>query len=435
MKFVTFLILALVISAEGWTSTRQICNRPMFSSSSCPLYSRNIQASSDKTSVDEREALISQINELASAFEQVQETIQANAKLYEQKMDDYEEDIEKLKVEIDKQIVGIMTRDNDIKELKARLAKAKSTSQQTGEIEILQEEKNSLLIDNEELNKEIQLKDEKIEALLASLAIKETDIVTKANEIVKLRDLLEKAHDEKNTMQTSMDEYQIEKSYIMERLQKLEDQKRLLKDDLEAAKSQICARDDEIENLNGTVSKLQTDLDTVATERDAVRIELGKTEERLHERESAWIEEKMGILADMKKSLEEVQDNARKEKEMLSKENSFLLVKLDEAQSQFSEIDDRYKRMVKDIEDRLNDADQDDIKLRKEIIDIRAKSYKEKMDMRRKMEINDKMLGDQIHELKHRLQQYELDRRSLRKLSLWALSRLGSVLTFGRKRG
>jgi hypothetical protein len=91
--------------------------------------------------------------------------------------------------------------------------------------------------------------------------------------------------------------------------------------------------------------------------------------------------------------------------------------------------------MVKDIEDRLNDADQDDIKLRKEIIDIRAKSYKEKIDMRRKMEINDKMLGDQIHELKHRLQQYELDRRSLRKLSVWALSRLGSVLTFGRKRG
>jgi hypothetical protein len=60
-------------------------------------------------------------------FEQVQDTIQANAKLYEQKMDDYEEDIDNLKMEIDKQIIGIMTRDNDIKELKARLADALSS--------------------------------------------------------------------------------------------------------------------------------------------------------------------------------------------------------------------------------------------------------------------------------------------------------------------
>lgn len=369
---------------------------------------------------------MSQINELASAFEQVQDTIQANAKLYEQKMDDYEEDIDNLKMEIDKQIIGIMTRDNDIKELKARLADAES-ARQNGETQILREENNKLVLECEEVKKEMKLKDEKIGELSANLDVKENDIRTKAKDIAKLEELLEKANDEKDRLQTIIDENQ-------QRLNVLENQEKLLKDELEASMSKIRSNDDEIETLKGTLSKVRVDLDALTTERDATRIDLGTAEKRMKEKELAWEEEKREILIEKKISLEELQDSSRREKELLLRENSTLLAKINQTQLQVQEMDERIKRMVKDTEDRVYLADQGDVKLRKEIIDIRAKSYQRLMDMQVKSEIQEKQLGDEIKELTQRLEQYEVDRRSLRKLSAWAICRLGSVFSFGRKK-
>jgi hypothetical protein len=428
MKYATWMAVFVISTAtEGWTPSSKICNRSVSRSTSCPRYSCDFQASSDKVTVDDREALMSQINELASAFEQVQDTIQANAKLYEQKMDDYEEDIDNLKMEIDKQIIGIMTRDNDIKELKARLADAES-ARQNGETQILREEINKLVLECEEVKKEMKLKDEKIGELSANLNGKENDIRTKAKDIAKLEELLEKANDEKNRLQTIIDENQ-------QRLNVLENQEKLLKDKLEASMSKIRASDDEIETLKGTLSKVRADLDALTTERDATRIDLGTAEKRMKEKELAWEEEKREFLIDKKISLEELQDSSRREKELLLEENSTLLAKINQTQLQVQEMDERIKRMVKDTEDRVYLADQGDVKLRKEIIDIRAKSYQRLMDMQVKSEIQEKQLGDEIKELTQRLEQYEVDRRSLRKLSAWAICRLGSVFSFGRKKG
>jgi len=380
-----------------------------------------IQAGSDLTAVEQdREVWISQINELATAFEQVQDTIQANAKLYEQKMDDYEEDIENLKAEIDKQIIEIMTRDNDIKELKASLANAKSSSENE-ELVSLREEISNLMIEIDELKEEMILKDETMGKLSASINAKDTDITAKTNEIEKLKDALEKVQDEKNS--TNEEIYN-----LMEQVQKLEHQEQLLRDELETSNAKIRANDYEIESLKGTITQLQGDLDAL---RDCLR----STEKRLEEKEFEWAAEKTGIIATMKKTLEEVEGNARKEKEISSKENSVLSMKLDEVKSKLLKTEENYERMIKDFEDRLNEVDRDEIKLRKEIIDVRAKSYKEKMDLRVTMETKEKLLGDKVKDLTQKLGQYEADRRSLRKLSSWAVSRLGSILTFRKKKG
>ena len=110
-------------------------------------YHSGLKASTEKSSEtnassgitpDEKQTLLSEINELTTAFEAVQSTIKSNTKLYQQRMIEYEEDIDALKVEINKQLEGVINRDNDIKELKAGMDQSRT------KIKVMQDEKDNL---------------------------------------------------------------------------------------------------------------------------------------------------------------------------------------------------------------------------------------------------------------------------------------------------
>ena len=194
------------------------------------------------TNDDDTEALLEEINELSAAFEIVQDTMESNAKLYEEKMDEYEEDIEQLKAEITRQIMGIVSRDNDIKELKAKLSAAETQYDEGAlfQIETLNDEIDTL-------RNEIESKDFVIENMKNDLSIQQVKVEDMKREIIDLSD---------KTSDNSGDPKLLAR---IDELEKKVEETKSLEKEVEDLKSEAKKREDELMSVKGELEvKIET---------------------------------------------------------------------------------------------------------------------------------------------------------------------------------
>jgi len=407
----------------------------------------------DTNDVDEKEMLLAEINDFAIAFEQVQETIQANTRLYEQKMDDYEEDIEQLKHEIVKQITGIMSRDNDIKELKARIAAAESQNEneKLGELD---EEMRMLQNEIGNLKTEIDEKDANVNQMTSDLETTKVELEQKEIEINFFADSSSAMDEEKQSLSTRIQELE----GGMNDQKKLENQLSEYKSEIDSVKksqdSQVRGKDKEIQNMSRTIEALQSDLDKVKGDGSIWQREVDDTKATLEENEVQWKIEKLDLLAenkevfDLSKSLSAKLDEMEKaqhewniernaleeEKHDIFQEKAAIKVQLTNAQTDANQTEKRLKRKIEGLEQKdTGFNNQGDTELRKEIVSVRAKSYEESMNVQLKYEQAERQNEERIKNLECRVQEYEEERRSFRKLTGLCLNRIGSVFRRERK--
>ena len=436
----------------------------------------------DTNDEDEKESLIAEINELASAFEQVQETIQSNTKLYEQKMDDYEDDIETLKSEIDKQITGIMSRDNDIQELKVKLEAAESqlqdknlsTSKLEDNIKILQSEiqhfKEDVGINQEFKVKleaaESQLQDgnlstskfednikmlqSEIQTLKEDAGIKDGKVGQLKGDLDSLKQELEKKESEVKYLSTSSSAMDEEKQSLATRIQelegdvnnsmKLEDKVSEYKSNVESMKKSVDAqkeiideKDREIRKINAVIEALQNDLDASKGKDGNWQQKVDFAKATLEKNEVLWQEEKVALMEENRNASEEVEkiqnewnnekNTLEREKDAIFKERLAVNLQLSKSQSETEQVERRMKGKAEDLEQSLREVNMGDTQLRTEIAKIRSKSYNELMDVQLKYEQTEKLNEFKIQNLEKNIEQFEEERRSFRKLTrLWMSS-------------
>jgi len=398
----------------------------------------------DTSDVDEKKALLAQINELASAFEQVQATIQSNTRLYEQKMDDYEDDIEKLKSEINKQITGIMTRDYDIKELNGKLEAAESQ---------LQDENLS----SSKLEDNIKMLQSEIQTLKEDVGINDGEVGQLKGDLDCLKQELEKKETEFKQLSTSSSAMDEEKKSLSSRIQelegdmnrrmKLEDEISEYKSNVESMKKSIDAqkeiivdKDEEIRKINAVVEALQNDLDTVKGNDGKWQQEVDLAKAKLEKNEALWQKEKIALMAEKRKASEEVEIvqnewNDEKnalvlEKNAILKEKVAIKLQLSNFQLEAEQAERLMKGRAEDLERSLREINMGDTQLRNEIANIRSKSHDELMDVQLKYEQTEKLNEFKIQNLEKNAEQYEEERRSFRKLTgLW----MSSIFRRGKK--
>lgn len=398
----------------------------------------------DTSDADEKETLLAEINELASAFEQVQETIQSNTRLYEQKMDDYEDDIETLKSEIDKQMTGIMSRDFDIQELKAKLEAAESQ---------LKDEKLS----TSKLEDNIKMLQSEIQTLKEDVGIKDGEVGQLKDDLDSLKQELEKKESEVKYLSTSSSAMDEEKQSLSTRIQelegdvknrmKLEDEVSEYKSNVESMKKSIDAqkeiidgKDEEIKKINDVIEALQNGLDTVKGNDGKWQQEVDLTKATLEKNEALWQEEKVALMAENRKAFEEVEkvqnewnnekDALVREKDAIFKEKAAIKLQLSNLQSETEQAERRLKGRAEDLEQSLREINMGDTQLRTEIAKIRSKSYNELMDVQLKYEQTEKLNEFKIQNLEKNVEQYEQERHSFRKLTgLW----MSSIFRRGKK--
>lgn len=201
-----------------------------------------LASAESSTDNDDTEALLEEINELSAAFEIVQDTMESNAKLYEEKMDEYEEDIEQLKAEITRQIMGIVSRDNDIKELKAKLSAAETQYDEGAlfQIETLNDEIDTI-------RNEIDSKDFVIENMKNDLSIQQVKVEDMKREIIDLSD---------ETSDNSGDPKLLAR---IDELEKKVEETKSLEKEVEDLKSEAKKREDELMSVKGELEvKIET---------------------------------------------------------------------------------------------------------------------------------------------------------------------------------
>ena len=348
-----------------------------------------LKASSEspvETDDNDKETLLAEINELTKSFEDVQANI---TRLYERKLEEYEDNMIALKKEIDAQINGMEKKDSEIAKLKVIMdnaqaqakdlqEKEKMLSESEKKMDGLLTEMKQLKMDSDQKVKELKSKEQEVKVLTSSSSAaeqKNKSLTTRIQDLEKL--LLEKKALEGQVAKYDREMKSIEKS-------------------VDSQKGIVIAKDEEIERLKSSMTK---------------------NEEQLKGGQGKWSQEKDTLAAE--------RNDLLKEKEAIQRELEAALPKAEAMQKTF-------KKQIKELEERLEITN--DTKLRREIIDVQAKSYKELMDVRLKMDSTEQKAEQEILDLLARCEEYEAERRSLRKLTVLGLKRFGSFFRLRRQK-
>jgi chromosome segregation ATPase len=397
----------------------------------------------DTSDANEKSKLLAEINDWAAAFEQVQETIQTNTRLYDEKMDDYEDDIEQLKTEIVKQITGIMSRDNDIRQLEEKITVAES--QNLGErLDELEEEIRVLQNEIGILNEEMTKKDAMIDQMTNDRIYTNTKLKQNNIEMSKLSSSA--IDEEKQSLSTRIQELKQEVSEqkkLEDLLSKYKFEVDSIQESLNSQTQHVHDKDEEIQHMRITIEALQSDLNKFKDDDSILQREIGDTKATLDKNEAQWKIERVDLMTenrnvlDLNKSLSEkldeietVQDewhneiNALdKEKKDIFQEKVAIKLQLTNAERDAIQTESRLKRKIQDLEQKQSGF-QEDTELRKEIVSVRAKSYEESMNVQLKNEQTERRNEDRIKDLECRVKDYQKERGSIRTLTGLCVNRI-----------
>lgn len=402
---------------------------------------------------DETQLLLDNLNELTQSFEIVQNTIQENKQLYESKLVEYEDDIAMLKEEVEKQLTGVMIRDNDIKELKAALEEVMDGNDEAENYQQIIGESGELISmlekDLLQMKGTMQDKDTEMKLLKAILVGKEKEIVTKTKELEEAATSSSNDGDQNRVLSARVEELEKlieDKDAIESELKKYEQESKDLKQSLDSQKSIVDTKEKEIDQLKSNIESLMGEMEELQTQKKELQDEIVDAKNGYSFKEESWTQEKKELLSneqqlsDENERLTKSKDKLRVEqsewletertfkieKDAILKEKDTIAMELSSAVSDFETERTSLMSKIEALEEKVFAAN--DTKLRKDIIDVQAKSYTKLMDVKLQNDTEREKSKKEIDEIRTQLEIYEQERKSLRKLTALGLSRVVSPL-------
>jgi hypothetical protein len=443
----------------------------------------------DKTKNNNKE-VINQIEELTTAFEQVQETIRVTSQQYDAKLTEYEDKIQVLQLEVQASSDTVQDKEKEIKKLESemeevvkmqsKVKKDKSSSKtrasdQKKKIEASNkkiESKWSKRVEELEAKSKGQLKTlekAKEEELKAKdKLLKETVTSVEKDWAAQIREIESDRNAKKKALEKATKEVERVKSESEKMVKAME----------KAKEEDLKEKDKALEDAKKSVEKewqaKLTGLETLKNKDLKVKEELLQDARVSYDREGGrWkkelgivMKEKQTIVSGLEKLIEDLKQSAdqnevqltakieelKKEKLGLNEklaaevENQKVLenkLKNDEgrlkAEKEMEELAMKNKEFSSTIENLTRRLEQDksadvERELRNELIDAKRIAANEMYEFKFKMESTIKEKDELIEDMEAKLDLYEEERRSLRKLTGLGLKRVGSVVRFRRSR-
>ncbi len=325
--------------------------------------------------------ILKEIESLTETFLDVQKTIQSNAELYESKLTEYEQRIDELSNEISQANTLILQKELQFEDLK------KATERNRGEAEYSKTELAGIENDLESKREEVVALSQQLQETQMLLTKQEGQMKSIQDELKAVTSEYETMKDEVAGQSNLVASTQAENAALLEQVSNLQQQA-----------EQAILQFQKIQNEYETeISSLKSDLEARKTASTGLDTLLLKEEQT------------------RTKALEEMLSTARED--------------LEEAESKAAMETESLQKRISTLERELNarDPGAQDVQLRNELIDVRAKSYKELMDVRLKMTSS----KDKVQLLSQQVQKYEAERRSLRKLTFLGLKRVFALVTLG----
>ena len=429
---------------------RTTTNFPLRASTESPI------ESSDTTDDYEKDEMLEELSKLTAAFETVQYSIQTNTKLYESKLEEYENEIAMLTEEIQKQLTGVMIRENDIKELKAIVENSRATANDMENNEAFEEAEEMIA----NLQREVLLmkgtmqdKDAEMKLLKAILVEKEKEIKSKEKEI---EDAVSLSSNEGNAnmaleervqeLEKMLEDKEALKTELIKSYKKEEED---LQKSIDSLKINVGEKDEENVQLKSSVETLRAEVDKLQIEGKQLKGAIDDTKNGLKFKERMWAKEKKeminrqtnvsnenDILTKSETQLKVDKSKWTKNKYMLTtdknnliKENEILQSKLSAALAESEKNQRSLKDKIEQLEDKVSSVSSvNDTKLRRDIIDIQAKAYQNLVDVRLQMDNAKNIAEMELNDLRSQIEAYEGERKSLRKLTVLGLQRVVSPL-------
>lgn len=190
----------------------------------------------------------------------------------------------------------------------------------------------------------------------------------------------------------------------MSEMEELQTQKKELQDEIVDAKNGYSFKEEswtqEKKELLSNEQQLSDENERLTKSKDKLRVE-----------QSEWLETERAFKI---------------EKDAILKEKDTIAMELSSAVSDFETERTSLMSKIEALEEKVFAAN--DTKLRKDIIDVQAKSYTKLMDVKLQNDTEREKSKKEIDEIRTQLEIYEQERKSLRKLTALGLSRVVSPL-------
>eukprot|EP00558_Chaetoceros_sp_UNC1202_P004093 CAMPEP_0197246412 /NCGR_PEP_ID=MMETSP1429-20130617/10859_1 /TAXON_ID=49237 /ORGANISM="Chaetoceros sp., Strain UNC1202" /LENGTH=422 /DNA_ID=CAMNT_0042707049 /DNA_START=53 /DNA_END=1321 /DNA_ORIENTATION=+ len=402
----------------------------------------------------ENELLLNEINDLTAAFESIQASIKTNAKLYELKLGEYEGEISNLRKRTEAQMDDLRAKEEEIKGIKSGMEDTKGSVQKELETKDKQltESKEQITSSKQDLNVQKEIakgKDAEIKKLEADLSRQLGVLQNKEQELKIALSASTDAEQSKTALIENIQDLEAKLANAKASAQKMEDnfanRLKTLEEQNNSQDSMVQSKEKEITQLQNQIQSSQETVAELLGKDQNLQSKLKVLEIQLKEKQSSWEKKKGEFLADedeltkLKQHLDDKDQQFTTEKMEWNQEREGLIQKteateeklLDEI-SNAKDTNDILRDDIEELKARLYRSE--DTKLRQEIIDVRAKSYKELMDVRLRMDITEQKAVDEMRELNNKVDVYEKERKSLRKLTVLGAKRVGSFVRFSRRR-
>ncbi len=383
MKKVLGLVTCILCTSSAFSFVPASLHHSSTSSPPRRQRQRRVVLGSTKALLEnaDNHAILKEIEGLTATFVDVQKTIESSAQLYESKLSEYEQQIGELSNEISQANTVILQKELQLEDLK------KVTEQNTDQA---QSSKTKVA----DIESDLESKRKEVEALSQQLQEKQTLLTEQEGQMNSIQDELKAVTVEYETLKVDVtDQYdliaatQAENAALLEQVSNLQQQAEEAMLQFERMKNEYESEINALKSDMETQKKASTGLDTLLLKEEQTRT----------------------------KALEQMLSTARED--------------LEETIMQAAAETESLQNKISSLERELNEINPSvqDVQLRNELIDVRAQSYKELMDVRLKMTTS----KDKVNRLTEQVQKYEAERRSLRKLTVLGIKRVLTLVTFG----
>lgn len=355
--------------------------------------------------------LLQEIKELTDSFSNISSQANANAKLYNSKLEEYERQIDVLSTQLEEATTRVQEMTEEINEVNK---KANSIELKTSN------HIRDLEASNVELN-------EKLKTLSLDLQT-EHDLVSSKDKVILS---LEKKN---NVLTTDCNRLEKELSLNADAIVKNRSENTNLLDQVKTYRQQTESYQRDIstmkEDHKGQISKLKNeyslrkrDVEDISTMEQKMK-ELEMTISTMNQNESKMQSSIESSQKDKELSIDKIT--------LLEEEISHLQQKLESATAQAAMQESSLQNKISQLEQKLVDnGSNEEMKLRKDLINVQAKSYDDLIQVQLEMNSSEEKASRELEEVMKDIELYEKERRSLRKLIGLGFKRAASLATFG----
>uniref|UniRef100_A0A7S3VH06 Uncharacterized protein n=1 Tax=Chaetoceros debilis TaxID=122233 RepID=A0A7S3VH06_9STRA len=356
--------------------------------------------------------LLEEIKELTNSFSNVSSQANANANLYNSKLEEYERQIDLLSNQLEEATSKIQVKSVEIIELndKVNIIELKTSNHvrdiKSSKVE-LDEKLNTLSLDLQTERDLVSSKDKDIQSLEKKNKYLTKDFNRLEKKLSQNAVAIAKSQSENKNLVDEANTYCKETKSCERDIRTM---RKDHKDQISKFKNVEALRKKAVEDVLTIELKIKELEGTIST--------MKKNESKMQssiESSQKDYESSISKITSLKEEIVHLQQEA---------ENTIAQANLQESSLQ-NKISDLKKKLA-------DNGNIQDVQLRKDLINVQAKSYESLMEIQLEMNVSEEKASRELAKVMKEMELYEEERRSLRKLTVLGFKRAASLVTFGK---